>query len=168
MRNFKELFCIEPSKIHAISLPQVTPLDAISLHLGYPDPNVFPHKEMAQAAEFVVDIMTMADWDVRRIWLPVLKREQKAGLLSRLGVLAQLVPVWIGTLAKWPARGNIMLPLGQTMFSMIRGGVCFRILSVGNARSHRIISLHGSVFMGWTRESRGARLLRWVATPSLL
>ena len=120
----------------------------------------------AQAAEFVVDIMTMADWDVRRVWLPVLRREEKAGLLSRLGVLAQLVPVWIGTLAKWPARGNIILYLGQTAFSMIRGGVCFRILSVGNARSHRIISLHGSVFMGWTRESREARLLRWVTSKA--
>jgi glycosyltransferase involved in cell wall biosynthesis len=118
----------------------------------------------AQAAEIVVDIMTEANWDVRRVWVPVLKREQNTDLFARLVVLLRVALVWVGTLAKWPTRGDILLYPGQTAFSMIRAGVCFGILCIANTNSHRIISLHGSLFMEWAHDSREARLLRWLVS----
>lgn len=117
-----------------------------------------------QAAEIVMEIMSKAGWRVERVELPALARDAMPSICRQLLVVAHLGLAWAGSLRFWPRRQHLMLNLGQTAFSMVRAGVVFRMMSLANHRSHRIISLHGSVFMGWTHGCREAKLLRFICS----
>jgi 2-aminoadipate transaminase len=51
-RTFR--LAVDVENMHAVALPYCTPSEAISLHLGYPDPRAFPAAEIAEATRAVL------------------------------------------------------------------------------------------------------------------
>ncbi|MBN1639579.1 MAG: PLP-dependent aminotransferase family protein [Ignavibacteriales bacterium] len=50
MKNYTKFFNKDIDNIHALTLPQIIPSNAISLHLGYPDPKAFPLNDLLLSA----------------------------------------------------------------------------------------------------------------------
>ncbi len=64
-------------------------------------------------------------------------------------LLCQYAFAWVKAVATGCCTSAVCLNLGQTRIAFLREGTPFRIIAKLRPRTRRIVSLHGSVFMGW-------------------
>ncbi|MEM8947298.1 MAG: glycosyltransferase family 4 protein [Planctomycetota bacterium] len=64
-------------------------------------------------------------------------------------LLCQYLLAWCQAIVLGLRSSVVCLNLGQTRLAFLREGIPFRVLAWLRPRARRIVSLHGSVFMGW-------------------
>jgi len=113
-----------------------------------------------EATELIVRGLAARGWNCRCLPQPVLERG-RGGLGERVRFGFGLLAAWLRSLRMLAAPGgSLCLNLGQTRFAFLRDGVPLVVGRLAFGRSRTIISLHGSLFMGWRDGSWDARLLR--------
>jgi glycosyltransferase involved in cell wall biosynthesis len=113
-----------------------------------------------EATELVVRGLTARGWDCRCLPQPVFERERGGGW-EALGFALRLLLAWLrsGQMLAAP-RGSLCVNLGQTRFAFLRDAVPLLVGRMTFGRSRITVSLHGSLFMGWSDRSWNVRLFR--------
>ncbi len=116
------------------------------------------------ASETLVAGLRQRGWPVSVINTPVLDRVGEYNLWKRLGekpaLGLRLLVAWLKGL--WVSLNPVIIyiNLGQTRFALLRDGLPLLIRGLFTHNRLAVVSLHGSLFMGWDRHSWEARLLR--------
>jgi glycosyltransferase involved in cell wall biosynthesis len=108
------------------------------------------------ATELLIKGLSSRGWTCRRLPLPVLRDSGSAKRPIRF--VADLLAAWIRALGLSVERGGwLCVNMGQTRFSFIRDSVPLLAGRLGLGREKVCIVLHGSLFMGWARDSYDVR-----------
>jgi glycosyltransferase involved in cell wall biosynthesis len=124
------------------------------LFFSFADPVGFSGQKAA--TELVIGGLSSRGWVCRRLPLPVLKDSGK--VTGRAHFVSGLFTAWFRALALLISRGGwLCVNMGQTRFSFLRDAVPLIVGRVGLGRDRVCVTLHGSLFMLWTKDSLDAR-----------
>lgn len=106
------------------------------------------------ATDLIIEKLGERGWDCRRVPIYSLDRGLRNQLL-RYGMFGlRLLGSWLHIFSLvFSRRPVVNLNLGQSMGSFIRVGVPYFITRIIRADMRVVVSLHGSVFMGWEKGS---------------
>jgi glycosyltransferase involved in cell wall biosynthesis len=116
------------------------------------------------ASELLAGGLRQRGWQVNVVHTPLLDRmgghHGGRRVQEKLVLALRLISVWL--IGLWVALrpGVIYVNLGQTRLALLRDGFPLLIRRLFTRNRRAVVSLHGSVFMGWDYYSLEARLLR--------
>ncbi len=121
------------------------------------------------ASDLIIEKLAERDWDCRRLPIYPLDRSIANRFARYAYFIFQQFKTWRLFLGLACARKPVLhLNLGQSMASFVRIGMPYFLVR-GLRRGMRVVvSLHGSIFMQWERDSRETRVFRWFLNSAAL
>lgn len=125
----------------------------------FADPAGFSGQKAAM--ELVMNGLAQRGWLCRSLPLPVLDRT--GGGFPRLRHFMAMFLAWLRAAQLLFARGSgLWLGLGQTRASFVRDAIPVFFGRLGLGRSRIVLSLNGSLFMHWEKNSLDASMFRFL------
>ena len=113
------------------------------------------------ATELVMTALRARGWRCRSLPLPLFDRIG-TGRFALVRYLLALLAAWFRcSRLLFGGKSVLCVNMGQTRSSFLRDAIPLLLGWVGQGRRRLIISLHGSLFMNWGRESVDGRIFRF-------
>jgi glycosyltransferase involved in cell wall biosynthesis len=131
------------------------------LWLGFDRPLTFSGQ--SGSSELMIAGLEARGWKCRAVQFPALDRTIRLKVIRYLAY-AYRVAVGSASLLRIVLRPNAVLHLNlpQSIASFAKMGPAFVLTSILRPSQRRIVSLNGSVFLGWDREQKEARIFRFL------
>jgi glycosyltransferase involved in cell wall biosynthesis len=128
------------------------------IYFCYANPAGFSGQKAA--TELVMRGLTLRGWLCRSLPQPMFDRTE-GGKLALLRFVLAVLAAWLRSTRLLASRDAwLCVNLGQTRSAFCRDVIPLLLGRLGLGRGRVVVSLHGSLFMGWVRDSRDARLFR--------
>lgn len=113
------------------------------------------------ASELLFNAFKKKGWNCKKILIYPLDRGQKSFVKRYINFFINMLKTVVSLkLLLFEKKAIIHLNLGQSYASFIRFFIPFCLIKL-KQRSHLIISLHGHVFMEWTKDSMICKFFLW-------
>jgi len=116
-----------------------------------------------RASELVLAGLQSRGWRTRSITTPLLDRTRDGRAQQLLALGPRLASAWAKGFGALRSDDAICVALGQTRFALVRDGAPLLAAGLLGLSARAVVSLHGSPFMRWSRDSLRAWMLRRIA-----
>jgi glycosyltransferase involved in cell wall biosynthesis len=116
-----------------------------------------------RASELVLAGLQSRGWRTRSITTPLLDRTRDGRTQQLLALGPRLASAWAKGFEALRSDDAICVVLGQTRFALVRDGAPLLAAGLLGLSARAVVSLHGSLFIRWPRDSLRAWMLRRIA-----